>query len=75
MFRNLKNPFLFFVLARAVAAVADGLKAWETLKEKSHNIDLILTEVDLPSISGFGLLTMIMEHEICKTIPVISMFF
>ncbi|XP_039062492.1 two-component response regulator-like APRR5 isoform X2 [Hibiscus syriacus] len=56
-----------------VSAVPDGLKAWEVLKANPHNIDLILTEVDLPSISGFALLTLIMEHEICKSIPVIMM--
>ncbi|XP_041014909.1 two-component response regulator-like APRR9 isoform X1 [Juglans microcarpa x Juglans regia] len=56
-----------------VVAVSDGLKAWEILKERAHNIDLILTEVDLPAISGFALLTLIMEHEICKNIPVIMM--
>ncbi|KAE8708615.1 Detected protein of confused Function [Hibiscus syriacus] len=43
------------------------------LKGKPHKIDLILTEGDLPSISGFALLTLIMEHEICKSIPVIMM--
>ncbi|KAK8503857.1 hypothetical protein V6N13_021639 [Hibiscus sabdariffa] len=57
----------------SVSAVPDGLKAWEILKTKPHSIDLILTEVDLPSISGFALLTLIMEHEICKSIPVIMM--
>ncbi|KAJ4726760.1 Two-component response regulator [Melia azedarach] len=56
-----------------VTAVPDGLKAWELVKGRPHNIDLILTEVDLPSISGFALLTLIMEHEICKNIPVIMM--
>ncbi|KAI4307024.1 hypothetical protein L6164_030259 [Bauhinia variegata] len=56
-----------------VAAVPDGLKAWELLKGRPHNIDLILTEVDLPSISGYALLTLTMEHEICKNIPVIMM--
>ncbi|KAK4268937.1 hypothetical protein QN277_022162 [Acacia crassicarpa] len=56
-----------------VAAVPDGLKAWETLKGKASEIDLILTEVELPSISGFALLTLIMEHDICKNIPVIMM--
>ncbi|CBI23090.3 unnamed protein product, partial [Vitis vinifera] len=56
-----------------VAAVPDGLKAWEVLKARPHNIDLILTEVELPSISGFALLTLVMEHEICKNIPVIMM--
>ncbi|XP_031393059.1 two-component response regulator-like APRR5 isoform X2 [Punica granatum] len=56
-----------------VAAVPDGLKAWELLKGRPRNIDLILTEVDLPSISGYALLTLIMEHDICKNIPVIMM--
>ncbi|XP_074587205.1 two-component response regulator-like PRR95 [Curcuma longa] len=56
-----------------VATASDGLKAWDTLKEKPQNIDLVLTEVDLPSISGFGLLTMIMDHDPCKNIPVIMM--
>lgn len=56
-----------------VVAFCDGLKAWETLKNKAFDLDLILTEVDLPSISGFSLLTLIMEHDICKNIPVISM--
>ncbi|KAJ8554231.1 hypothetical protein K7X08_024909 [Anisodus acutangulus] len=56
-----------------VAAVSDGLKAWELLKGRPHNIDLILTEVDLPSISGYALLTLIMEHDVCKNIPVIMM--
>ncbi|XP_047264633.1 two-component response regulator-like APRR5 [Capsicum annuum] len=56
-----------------VAAVSDGLKAWELLKGRPHNVDLILTEVDLPSISGYTLLTLIMEHDICKNIPVIMM--
>ncbi|KAJ4877539.1 pseudo-response regulator 5 [Raphanus sativus] len=56
-----------------VAAVPDGLKAWEMLKGNPESIDLILTEVDLPSISGYALLTLIMEHDICKNIPVIMM--
>ncbi|BAT80367.1 hypothetical protein LR48_Vigan635s005100 [Vigna angularis] len=56
-----------------VATACDGLKAWETLKNKASDIDLILTEVDLPSISGFSLLSLIMEHDVCKNIPVIMM--
>ncbi|KAL3650598.1 hypothetical protein CASFOL_007001 [Castilleja foliolosa] len=56
-----------------VAAVSDGLKAWELIKGRPHSIDLILTEVELPSISGYPLLTLIMEHDTCKNIPVIMM--
>ncbi|XVF33079.1 hypothetical protein REPUB_Repub17cG0137300 [Reevesia pubescens] len=58
---------------KVVAAVPDGLMAWEILKDRPHTIDLILTEVELPSISGFALLTLVMEHDICKNIPVIMM--
>jgi len=47
--------------------------AWETLKERPHSIDLILTEVELPLISGYAFLALVMEHDVCKNIPVISM--
>ncbi|KAH8517051.1 hypothetical protein H0E87_005125 [Populus deltoides] len=56
-----------------VSAVPDGLMAWETLKERHHSIDLILTEVDLPLISGYAFLALVMEHDVCKNIPVIMM--
>lgn len=62
-----------FCVWLSVAAVPDGLKAWEMLKGNPESVDLILTEVDLPSISGYPLLTLIMEHDTCKNIPVISM--
>ncbi|XP_058087379.1 two-component response regulator-like APRR3 isoform X1 [Magnolia sinica] len=55
-----------------VAAVADGLKAWEFLKEKHYNVDLVLTEVATPSLSGIGLLSKIVNNDICKHIPVIT---
>uniref|UniRef100_A0A2P2M1Y9 Uncharacterized protein MANES_01G239500 n=1 Tax=Rhizophora mucronata TaxID=61149 RepID=A0A2P2M1Y9_RHIMU len=56
-----------------VAAAPDGLTAWEILKCRPHDIDFILTEVELPSISGYALLTLVMEHDVCKNIPVIMM--
>ncbi|KAM0885029.1 hypothetical protein ACQ4PT_030619 [Festuca glaucescens] len=56
-----------------VSAASDGVKAWEILMEKSFKIDLVLTEVELPLMSGFLLLSTIMEHDACKNIPVIMM--
>ncbi|KAG2644807.1 hypothetical protein PVAP13_2KG379300 [Panicum virgatum] len=56
-----------------VAAASDGVKAWDILQEKSFNIDLVLTEVELPLMSGFLLLSTIMEHDASKNIPVIMM--
>ncbi|URD91063.1 CCT motif [Musa troglodytarum] len=52
-----------------VAAVADGLKAWAVLKLKCYKFDLVLTEVEMPSLSGIGLLSKIMAAEECKNIP------
>ncbi|KAG0488422.1 hypothetical protein HPP92_007233 [Vanilla planifolia] len=37
-----------------VTAASNGLKAWEILKEKVHDIDLVLTEVELPKISEYA---------------------
>ncbi|GAB2245210.1 hypothetical protein Droror1_Dr00000703 [Drosera rotundifolia] len=56
-----------------VTATPDGLKAWEILKQRHDDIDIVLTELDLPLISGYALLTLIMEHESCKNTPVIMM--
>ncbi|KAG8050455.1 hypothetical protein GUJ93_ZPchr0009g569 [Zizania palustris] len=56
-----------------VAAASDGVKAWDILKDNSFNIDLVLTEVELPLMSGFLLLSTIMDHDACKNIPVIMM--
>ncbi|KAL4187002.1 hypothetical protein AMTRI_Chr09g36960 [Amborella trichopoda] len=56
-----------------VAAVPDGRMAWQILKENPHNFDIVLTEVIMPTISGFALLSMIMGHEICRKVPVIMM--
>ncbi|CAA6660495.1 unnamed protein product [Spirodela intermedia] len=56
-----------------VAAVADGIKAWDVVKEKNYNFDLILCEVDVPSISGISLLSKIMGNEFFRNIPVIMM--
>ncbi|KAH1249915.1 putative pectate lyase 12 [Glycine max] len=64
---------MVFSLLNVVIAVPDGLKAWEMLKKKAPELDLILTEVELPAISGFALFSLIMEHDICKRILVIMM--
>uniref|UniRef100_A0A2P2M1Y2 Uncharacterized protein MANES_01G239500 n=1 Tax=Rhizophora mucronata TaxID=61149 RepID=A0A2P2M1Y2_RHIMU len=63
----------FMSSLQSVAAAPDGLTAWEILKCRPHDIDFILTEVELPSISGYALLTLVMEHDVCKNIPVIMM--
>lgn len=56
-----------------VTAVADGLKAWEVMKERQYNVDLVLTEVEMPLMSGIVLLAKIAAAEECRNIPVIMM--
>jgi DNA-binding NarL/FixJ family response regulator len=56
----------------AVAAVADGMKAWEVMRARAYAFDLVLTEVAMPSLSGIQLLSRIVAADECKNIPVIS---
>ncbi|XP_057511684.1 two-component response regulator-like PRR37 [Actinidia eriantha] len=56
-----------------VSSVANGLEAWKILEDSTTNIDLVLTEVAVPCLSGIGLLGKIMSHKNCMNIPVIMM--
>ncbi|KAL8242198.1 hypothetical protein R6Q59_012500 [Mikania micrantha] len=55
----------------SVTAVANGLEAWKLLIDQNKQIDLVLTEVVMPQLSGIGLLSKIMNHVTRKNIPVI----
>lgn len=59
----------------AVTAVSNGLEAWKILENPTNHIDLVLTEVVMPCLSGIGLLANIMSHKTCKNIPLISKYF
>ncbi|WOG96202.1 hypothetical protein DCAR_0415535 [Daucus carota subsp. sativus] len=56
-----------------VTAVSGGPEAWKILEDSSNHIDLVLTEVEMPSLSGIGLLASMMNHKSCKNIPLIMM--
>ncbi|MED6196881.1 hypothetical protein PIB30_051417 [Stylosanthes scabra] len=56
-----------------VTAVSNGLQAWKILEDPGNHIDLVLTEVAIPILSGIGLLCKIMNHKTLKNIPVIMM--
>lgn len=57
-----------------VTAVSNGLQAWKILEDPGNHIDLVLTEVAMPILSGIGLLCKIMSHKTLKNIPVISKY-
>ncbi|KAK8985051.1 hypothetical protein V6N11_082668 [Hibiscus sabdariffa] len=56
-----------------VIAVSNGLQAWKILEDIGNHVDLVLTEVVMPCLSGIGLLGKIMNHKTRKNIPVIMM--
>lgn len=56
-----------------VISAENGLHAWQYLEDPQNRIDLVLTEVAMPCLSGIGLLSKITSHNICKGIPVIMM--
>lgn len=58
-----------------VTTAENGLQAWKILEDLTNHIDLVLTEIVMPFLSGIGLLRKIMNHKMCNNIPVISEYF
>ncbi|KAL8149861.1 hypothetical protein AgCh_006759 [Apium graveolens] len=56
-----------------VIVAANGLQAWGILEDLTNHIDVVLTEVAMPCLSGIALLCKIMSHKTRKTVPVIMM--
>ncbi|XP_071709632.1 two-component response regulator-like APRR7 isoform X2 [Rutidosis leptorrhynchoides] len=56
-----------------VIEAANGFHAWKILENLSNHIDIVLTEVAMPSFSGITLLCKIMSHKTRKNVPVIMM--
>ncbi|XWS59734.1 hypothetical protein CRYUN_Cryun08bG0147400 [Craigia yunnanensis] len=56
-----------------VIEAANGLQAWKILEDLTNHIDLVLTEVVMPCLSGIVLLSKIMSHKTRKNVPVIMM--
>ncbi|KAM1798461.1 hypothetical protein ACFX15_031907 [Malus domestica] len=56
-----------------VIPVANGVQAWKILEDLTNHVDLVLTEVVMPCVSGVSLLSKIMSHKTRKNVPVIMM--
>ncbi|KAK3227678.1 hypothetical protein Dsin_007540 [Dipteronia sinensis] len=56
-----------------VTEAANGLQAWKILEDLTNHIDIVLTEVVMPCLSGIGLLCKIMSHKTRKNVPIIMM--
>ncbi|XP_031269201.1 two-component response regulator-like APRR7 isoform X3 [Pistacia vera] len=56
-----------------VTEATNGLQAWKILEDLTNHINIVLTEVAMPCLSGIGLLCKIMNHKTRKNVPVIMM--
>ncbi|CAM6006856.1 unnamed protein product [Sphagnum balticum] len=56
-----------------VTSAANGALAWQLLEKRNFQFDLVLTDVNLPCMSGVELLSKMENHEACKQIPVVMM--
>jgi len=52
-----------------IVAVPDGEAAWTAISEQHP--DLVLTDIMMPKLDGFGLLARLRENEVTRSIPVI----
>lgn len=59
----------------AVVEASNGIQAWKVLEDLNNHIDIVLTEVIMPYLSGISLLSKILSHKSRRNIPVISEFF
>ncbi|KAL6507954.1 receiver domain [Orobanche gracilis] len=61
------------ILPYQVMNAANGLQAWKILEDLNNHIDIVVTEVVMPCLSGIGLLCNIMSHKTRRNIPAIMM--
>ncbi|MCR5202488.1 MAG: EAL domain-containing protein [Lachnospiraceae bacterium] len=54
-----------------ISFAGDGKEAYEIVKAKKDNISLILTDLNMPVMDGFGLLDAMKKDDLLKKIPVI----
>lgn len=56
-----------------VVQCADGLEAWHTLESAVHDVDLVITDIEMPNLNGFDLCRRIRQSERFAHMPVIAL--
>ncbi len=62
---SLKNGGFTVVTAR------DGMDAIETLSNLSEDVDLIITDLNMPNLDGYGLIETVRQNQEYKNTPII----
>ena len=58
-------------ISRTIVEAADGLEAWDHLEESSF--DLLLTDWNMPNMSGFELLQLVRQTPSTADMPVVML--
>jgi two-component system chemotaxis sensor kinase CheA len=56
-----------------VLEAEDGLIAWDLLEANADTIDLVVTDIEMPNLDGFGLTKKIKSHPAFMHLPVIAL--
>jgi len=56
-----------------VIEAEDGMAAWNLLQEHTHEISLVVTDMEMPNLDGFGLTSKIKNDERYADLPVIAL--
>ena len=54
-----------------VISASDGMDAIETLSYLSENVDLIITDLNMPNLDGYGLIETVRQNKEFKETPII----
>lgn len=54
-----------------VLTAADGMDAVEKMSHLEHVVDLVITDLNMPNLDGFGLIKTLRESEKHRTTPII----
>lgn len=51
----------------------DGLVAWEKLRSDEYEVDIVVTDIEMPNMNGFDLCRRIKDHPKLRHLPVVAL--
>ncbi len=70
-YRNLLSSYLV-AAGHNVVTAEDGMTAWKMLEEQPAGFDIVITDVEMPHMTGLELTQKIKSSELTKHLPVIA---